>query len=116
MSVLTVRDALLTVTQDVYHFGAPEGLKKYIVWGETGPGSEDNWSDNRMQQQTISGLADYYTNVEYDADVDAIQQAFSDADISFGIIAIEHFNDTHSFHYQWRWEIICSFGDMYGAV
>ena len=115
MSVLEVRDALLTVTKEVYHCKAPEGIKRYIVWVEGGGSGTDPWADNKMQQQSISGTADYYTDTEYDITVDKIQLAFSDADISFSIISLEYYNDTCSWHYQWRWEVICYIGLMYNA-
>lgn len=115
MSVLQVRDALLTVLPNAtYHFRADEGSTKYIVWQEAVESEGSQWSDNTLMNQVIIGTAEYFTPDEYDPNVDKIQKAFSDADISFTLTGIEYIDETKSTHYTWQWSVICELGGFYG--
>ncbi|MHB1153563.1 MAG: hypothetical protein ACYCWE_20930 [Eubacteriales bacterium] len=114
MSILQVRDALKTVLpNDTHHLRAPTGLVKYIVWAEAME-SEAQWSDNTMQYQSIIGNADYFTDIEFDGNVDKIQKALSDADIEFKLTGIEYIDETKRLNYTWQWTVLCELGDMYG--
>lgn len=114
MSVLQIRDALLTVLlNDTHHFRAPEGSTKYIVWQESAE-ADSEWADNTLDHQVITGLAEYFTPDEYDPNVDKIQKALSDADISFRLTDIEYIDETKSTHYTWQWSVICELGGFYG--
>lgn len=114
MSILKVKTALETVLpNDTHHLRAPAGTVKYIVWAESGQ-IDDEWADNTLIHQTISGTADYYTNIEYDANADKIQVALSNADIVFSLIAVEYIDEHKRTHYTWQWSVICELGDLYG--
>ena len=104
MLLIDIRDALLTVTNKVYHFDATGAKGNYIVWAEEGQTSA-TWADNKMQEQAIGGTIDYFTKFEFDENVDKIQKALNDAEISFELNSIQHEEQTKYIHYEWTWDI-----------
>ncbi len=104
MTLQTLRDTLLTVTDKVYHFEANAEDEKYIVWAEDGQ-ADTVWADGKLQQQATTGTIDYFTKEEFDENFDRIQKALSQADISFGLNSIQYEDDTSLIHYEWVWEI-----------
>ena len=100
-----LRDALLTVTSNTHHYGPPEDVTgNYIVWAEDGQADAVH-ADNRMQEQTLTGTADYFTKDEYDPNVQKIQKAMSDAGISWRLESVQHEDDTGYTHHEWVWEM-----------
>lgn len=96
--------ALLTVTDNVGHYEAFKKNDKYIVWAEEGQ-ANSVWSDNQMQNQAIQGTIDYFTKMEDDPNFDKIQNALSDAMVSFRLNSVQYEDDTKYIHYEWTWEI-----------
>ena len=65
MRLDSVRDALLLVLEDVFHYEAPaDVVDKYVVWQEEG--SSGTYGDNRRAEISLIGSADYFTTEEYD--------------------------------------------------
>lgn len=97
-----VKTALLTVTDEVYHYRRPPDPKAaYIVWAEDR--EEDSFSaGNRTEEQQIHGTVDYYTLHEFDANVDLIQTAFYNAGIGFRINSVQYEDETNLIHYEWE--------------
>lgn len=56
-----IRDALLAVTAEVYHFHAHKPSPPYIVWAEDGAGAVVV-ANGRMQNQVITGTVDLFTD------------------------------------------------------
>lgn len=104
MNLKKVRDALLTVGVPVSHYAATKQPDKYIVWSEDS-GAETVWADGALQEQTIQGSAHYFTKTEYDANVEKVQQALSDAGISFRMNSVQYEEDTKYIHHEWVWEV-----------
>lgn len=97
-----IRDALLTVTNKVYHYQAPDGTQPgYIVWAEEGT-ADAVYADNILVNRAIEGSIDYYTIVEYDPMPEQIEQALTEAGISWGLYSITT-QDEH-IHYEWTWQ------------
>lgn len=98
-----VRETLLTVSEKVYHYRRPKDIKTgYIVWAEDsedGSLSADNW---RAEQQ-IHGTIDYFTLIEFDETVDAIQEALDNSDdlIGWNLAAVSYEDETNLIHYEW---------------
>lgn len=104
--MIDVRDALLTVTQKVYHFSPPkDATGSYIVWAEDGQASAKH-GNNRMQEQALTGTVDYYTKIEYDPVVQQIQKAMSDAGIPWRLESIQKEDATGYIHYEWVFEMV----------
>ena len=99
-----VKDALLTVTDNVGHYKAIDSTDKYIVWAENGSGNPIR-ADNRCIQQVIRGTIDYFTKEENDANVDNIQEALDDAEIFYRLESVQYENETAFIHYVWIWEV-----------
>lgn len=101
-----IKKALLTVTPNVYHYHA-KGTKKpdkYIVWAEDGETGASH-ADNRKRKQAMGGTVDYFTKMEYDPAVEAIQTALNDAGIGWRLESIQYEEDTGYIHYEWVWEV-----------
>ena len=79
--IYRIRDALLTVSKDVYHFEALKKKDKYIVWAEDGEGNSGH-ADNK-KNQVIQGTIDYFTKDDADPVVEEIQEALELYEISY---------------------------------
>ena len=98
-----LKAALLTVTDKVYHY---EGLKdedRYIVWAEDADNAING--DNKIIGQAIQGTVDYFTSLEYDENVDKIQNAMNDAGIAFYLSTQLYDDETKKMQYQWVFEV-----------
>ena len=98
-----LQEALLTVTDKVYHYEALKETDKYIVFAEDGDNSF--YSDNYMTAQAIQGTIDYITTEEYDPNIDAIQQALRSARIAFYFNQQTYDDETKKMNYQWIFEV-----------
>lgn len=105
MSLLDLRDLLLTVTQDTFHYHAHKKPDKYIVWAEAGEAGSNNADDNKVNQ-VIQGTIDYFTKMEFDPNFDLIQEKLNSIDISWSLNSVQYEEDTGYIHYEWIWEMI----------
>ena len=76
----------------------------YIVWMEDGEGDSLHLNDKK-NEQVITGTIDLFTKDEYDQLIDDIQNALSEADISFILNSVQYEEETEFIHYEWRFEI-----------
>ena len=104
MTLLDLKNALLSVTDAVYHLDATGATGSYIVWAEDGQG-ETVWADDRMREQAITGTIDYFTKTEYDPAFTAIQEALQTLGISYRLNSVQYEVDTKYLHYEWIWEM-----------
>lgn len=105
MTLLDLRDLLLTVTQDTFHYHATKKPDKYIVWAEDGQG-DSVFADEGMDDRAIQGTIDYFTKTEFDPNVELIQTKLTEAEISWRFNSVQHEEDTGYIHYEWVWELI----------
>jgi len=105
MTLLDLRDLLLTVTQDTFHYHATKKPDKYIVWAEDGQG-DSVFADEGMDDRAIQGTIDYFTKTEFDPNVELIQTKLTEAEISWRLNSVQHEEDTGYIHYEWVWELI----------
>ncbi len=99
-----IRDVLVSCHHDVYHYEAPKGLQKYIVWAEDGEGDPLELDNNKVEQ-VITGTIDLFTKSEYDELIDTIQDALNQNSISFNLSSVQYETETEYIHYEWRFEI-----------
>lgn len=109
MSLVKLRDALLSITPNVHHYEAHKAKGNYIVWAEDGQGSA-GYADNRMILQGIQGTIDYFTNDEFDPVFDQIQAALNALGMSWRLNSIQYEKDTGYIHYEWVWEMVSNVG------
>ena len=100
-----VKDALLTVTDAVFHYFAKDKPDRYIVWAESGEVNSLE-ADNRKQEQTIGGTIDYFTKTDFDPNIDDIQNALKSAEISFLLESVQYEEETGYIHYEWKFEVV----------
>ena len=89
-----VKDALLTVTDTVFHYFAEDQLDRYIVWAESG------------EVSSLGGTIDYFTKTDFDPNIDAIQNALKSAEISFLLESVQYEEETGYIHYEWKFEVV----------
>lgn len=105
MKLSDLRDALLEVIPEVFHYEAWAKPDKYIVWAEDGEaGSLD--ADDEKTDQVLQGTIDYFTKTEYDPNFKLIQAKLNAIDISWKLNSIQHENETDYIHYEWIWELV----------
>lgn len=111
--ILDVRDALLTVLDEVYHFRAPaEMVKKYAVWGEGGSDTIQ-YADDKPGEMIVPGRIYYYTAAEYDTDFDAICDALTAAGVSWRLYSIGYDDTTAQVVYEIEWRVTVGAGGLY---
>ena len=101
--IYRIRDALLTVSKDVYHFEALKKKDKSIVWAEDGEGNSGH-ADNK-KNQVIQGTIDYFTKDDADSVVEEIQEALELYEISYKLNSVQYEDKTEYIHYEWIWEV-----------
>lgn len=104
MTLLDLRDLLLTVTPDTFHYFAHKKPNKYIVWAEEEQGSAIH-ADDEMTEQSLRGTIDYFTKIEADPNFDFIQGKLNSSDIAWSLNSVQHEQDTGYIHYEWVWEV-----------
>ena len=104
-----VRDACLSVTQNVGHYEAVEKTDKYCVWAEDGEvGSME--ADSHKIGQTIEGTIDYFTKDEDDENIEKFQLAFNAAGIGWRLNSVQYEDETRYIHYEWLFRVRNGYG------
>lgn len=104
MKLSDLRDALLEVIPDVFHYSAWAKPDKYIVWAEDSEAGSNN-ADDEKEDQVIQGTIDYFTKTEFDNTVVLIQQKLNSIDVAWQLSSIQHEEDTGYIHYEWVYEL-----------
>ena len=109
MKLSDLRDALLTITSDTFHYYARKKPDQYIVWAEDGEAGSDS-SDDEKADQVLQGTIDYFTKAEFDPNFDFIQNKLNSLDISWRLNSVQYEEATGYIHYEWLWELVNSIG------
>lgn len=99
-----IGQALAEITDYCYHYwrSAPKGVKSYIIWAEDQEADSLN-GNNRKLEQGLHGTVDYFTKVEYDTNVDKIQEALNNLEnVSWRINSVQYEDETTFIHYEWE--------------
>ncbi len=99
-----IRDALLAVTAEVYHFHAHKPSPPYIVWAEDGAGAVVV-ANGRMQNQAITGTVDLFTDDPEDTTLFEGVQAALDGVCAWRLNSIQYEDETGLTHCEWVWEV-----------
>lgn len=105
MILTELRDALLTVGPNVYHYDATKDDENYIVWAEDGEAGSGH-ADNHKTTQVLTGTIDYYTKIENDPNFEAIQEVLNSLDLAWKLNSIQNEEGTGYIHYEWVWEMV----------
>ena len=109
-SLEAVKDALLTVTDNVGHYTAWDDSDRYVVWAEDSE-VEQSVADNWKQGGTIEGTIDYFTKTEDDENIELIPQALNHAGIAFELNTVQYEEETRFIHYEWIFRVRQSYGN-----
>lgn len=105
MTLVDLKNALLAVTRDTFHYHAHKKPDKYIVWAEDTE-SNSSHGDNKKRVQVIQGTIDYFTKTEFDPNFNLIQEKLNSLDIAWSLNSIQYEEETGYIHYEWVWEMI----------
>ena len=103
MKLQEIRDFLLTITLNTFHYEAwptSTPYPSYIVWAEDGESGAEH-GDNRKQKQILDVTIDLFTKKEYDPLIEQLQQAFNDKGIPFELLSIQYETATGYIHYEY---------------
>lgn len=111
-----VREALLTVTENVGHYTAYDDSDRYIVWAEDME-VESMEVDNYKAGQTVEGTIDYFTKSEDDENILNIPKALNAARIGWELNSVQYEDETRFIHYEWLFRVRQEYGEseVYGA-
>ena len=101
--LMRIRDALLSVTDKVSHYEALLEEDQYIVWKESNDTGQ--WADNAFKEKVIAGTIEYFTTVEFDQNIERIEEALHGAATSYWLNFIRHDTVTKQIQYEWGWQI-----------
>ncbi|MCI7301837.1 MAG: hypothetical protein SOR93_03510 [Clostridiales Family XIII bacterium] len=104
MQLQIVEQALLTVTDQVFHYEKMGDMERYIVWAEDSEGSSVE-ADNYKIEQSIQGTIDLFSKIENDPWIEEIQKALNKARVSFYLNSVQYEEETGYIHYEWVWEV-----------
>lgn len=100
MSLEEIRDFLLSITLNTYHYKAKAQPDTYIVWAEDGEAGAIH-GDNRKLAQILDVTIDVFTRDEYPEIIKALQDGFNDKGVPFELLNIQYEEDTEYTHYEY---------------
>ena len=105
MTLNNLRDLLLTITPNVFHYEATGQTGNYIVWAEDGEGNSV-YADGQKIERVITGTIDYFTKTEEDPVKRQIEDALdTDDGLAWSLNSVQREKDTGYIHYEWAWEV-----------
>lgn len=87
----------------VFHYWRPKTFP-YLVWQEDFEAESFN-SGNHKTEQAIHVTADYYTQTEYDPNIDLIQEVLDYIGAAWRIEAVQYEEETKLIHYTFEFEV-----------
>lgn len=110
MTMIELRDTLLTITESIFHYKPLKPGNKYIVWSEiTQSGAKH--ADNKATHQAIRCAVHFFTKDEFDHDFFRIQRKFNDAEIPWRLNSVQYEEDTGFIHYEWYVDVDYEWGE-----
>ena len=88
----------------VYHYWRPVKTAPMCIWQEDGENSFR--ADTRSREQGITGTVDYYTQTEYDPNIDKVQTALNKVCSNWNINSVQYEEETKLIHYEWTFTVI----------
>lgn len=99
----TIKQALLSVTQNVYLYTAKGNSKApYVVYGVDG--DNNLFGGNGRAELADAGYIDLFTKSATDPLIKDIPEALDIAEVSFYLNSVQFEEETSLLHYEWRWE------------
>lgn len=89
----------------VYHYWRPITTAPVCIWAEDGEARSFR-ADTLEREQAIEGTVDYFTQDEFDANADLIQEALNETCAVWSINSVQYEDDTKLIHYEWTFTVI----------
>lgn len=97
-----IRDMLVGLLPGAtYHYWRKVQKKRYIIWAEDSEYKSHN-SDNKKQEQQITGIIDLFTQTEYDSLADDIQDGLTNLGVGWSLVRVDYEQETKLIHWQWE--------------
>lgn len=97
-----IRDMLVGLLPNAtYHYWRKVQKKRYIIWAEDTE-YKSHHSDNKKQEQQITGIIDLYTQTEYDSLADDIQDGLTNLGVGWSLVSVNYEQETKFIHWQWE--------------
>lgn len=97
----------------VSHYFRDNSKLPYCIWAEDGENLSFN-ADNLKAEQAIHGTVDYFTQVEYDANIDTIQDTLQHITNNWDLTYVEFEDTQRVIHYEWSFTVIADGGGTNG--
>jgi len=93
-------EGLANISANFHHYRRVETAAPFGVWAEQ---FEENSfrADNKKKVQGIHCAVDYYTQTEFDATLDAIQEYLDGTGFDWSLDNVEYEDDMNLIHYNW---------------
>lgn len=100
-----IRDALVPLTDRVYHYWRPKMAAPYIIWAELSEG-QPFYANNKKAESFWHGTVDLYTKEEFDPLFDQIQEALQGVEgLTYTLTDVQYEDDTGLIHHTWEWSL-----------
>ena len=99
-----IKNALLSVSDNVGHYEAFKKTPPYIVWAEDGA-ADTVFANGRLQNQVVTGTVDLFTR---DRDGEPLMEAIPaalDGKCAWRLNSVQYEEDTGLLHVEWAWEV-----------
>lgn len=104
MSLEIIKNALLELTDFVFHYRAPQNQPlPYIEWMEDG--ANDFLADNRHEETVYQGTIDLYTLDEEESLIKKIPEKLNETGAAWYLNSVQFEEDTGIIHYEWVFEV-----------
>ena len=99
--LIMIRNCFAELGLPLSHYWHPVKNAPLLMWSETG--EEVFHADNRHGEMVINGVMDYYTLLEFDPAIDAIQAKLDDTMKTWSLDSVQYEDAMNLIHYSWSW-------------
>lgn len=100
----SVKEALMDVSNRVYHYEAFEVADDYFVWSEDIEGNSLQ-GDNKKIYKVVQGTIDYFTKTENSSKIGEVEESLNSREISYRLNSVQYEDETGYIHYEWVFEV-----------
>lgn len=99
-----IKNALLTLTPEVYHyFARANNRMAYVVWQEDG--TRNFYADSRVSEHGWTMSVDLFTKTENDPLMESIPEVFDGLGVPWRVESVDYEDDTEYIHVTWELSI-----------
>lgn len=99
MTLEEIKNLLLDITPNAYHFEAWEQPDTYIVWAEDNE-ADSIHSDDKKQILMVDVTIDVFTKEEFPEIVKELKEKLNEKNVPFNLLSIQYEEDTKYTQYE----------------